>query len=144
MRSIAVLAMLGLVAVAVVLALAGDGRDRNVPEEAVETSVDEIVDVPAKFLREPVRVTGTAVPIDGERFVLRGARDLIVVRPEPGAIDGGLRDGEQVTVAGVVENFDRLQIAELRALIGTGRHPALAVAPIDLDDPFVSADHVDT
>lgn len=144
MRSIAVLALLGVIAVAAAFGLAADDWDRNIPEEPVATSVDEIVDVPAKFLREPIRVTGTAVPVDGERFVLRGTRDLIVVRPEPGVLEGPIRGGERVTVAGVVENFDRLQIAELRELLASGRHPALAAAPTALDDPFVSADRVDT
>lgn len=143
MRLIAAFAAAGIVTLAVIFALVSDSGDQNIPDEPVETSVDEIVDVPPKFLREPVRVSGSAVPIDRQRFVLRGARELIVVRAEPGAISGEVRAGERVTVTGIVENFDRLQIADLREVIRRGRHPALAAAPTELDDPFVSADHVE-
>lgn len=127
-------------------ALAGascGGEDRDTaPEQAVETSVDAIVDVPPRFLREPVRVEGTVVPIDAERFVLRGERETIIVVPEPGTVDDELGRGETVTVSGVVENFDRLQLAELERLLASGRYPALRDAPTERDDPFLSADAI--
>ncbi len=144
MSRVMLLLVLPVVALAVVVTLVGgSARDQNVPEQPLEASVDEIVDVTPKFLREPVRVTGSAVPVDGERFVLRGRRAAIVVRPEPGARVDRFEEGAEVTVFGVVENFDRLQASELHRLLATGRYPALSDAPTGLEAPFVSADRVE-
>ena len=132
------------VAAAVLIAFVVAGTGDDVPDRPTTTSVDAIVDATPRFLREPVRVSGTAVPIDGERFVLRGGGDSIVVRPEPTAVEGAIRPGDAVTVFGIVEVFDRLQAAELRRLLDSGTHPVLATAPTQLEDPFVSADRVET
>lgn len=130
-------------AVALVLLVpGGDGPiDEPVPAAPTTTTVEAIVDVPPLWFRRAVRVTGTAVPVDGERFVLRDAGAAIVVRPQPGTVRD-LRRGARVTVAGVVSGLGRLQTTELEAILRSGDHPALRDAPTELDGAYISADAV--
>lgn len=138
-----------LLAAAVALAACGGSggdeneRDAEIPPP-VATSVDEIVDVAPKFQRETVRVEGTAVPVSEDWFVLRGEREAVLVSPEPGVLEDDLRRGESVTVLGVVEKFDRLQVAELERLLARGEGTeALRGALARKDAPFISADRVE-
>lgn len=130
---------------AVVLLLGIPGNDGPIEKPSsprpTSTTVEAIVDVPPLWYRRAVRVTGTAIPVDGERFVLRDAGAAIVVRPQPGAA-GDLRSGERVTVSGVVSGLGRPQTTELAALLRSGDHPALRDAPTELEGAYISAEAV--
>ena len=111
-------------------------------EGPARVTVDQIVDVQPRWYRESVTVDGTAFPIDGERFVLRGEERAVVVEPDPEGAVEPLERGERVTVTGVVYGFSRVQTGELEELVGNGRHPELADAPTDLGDVYIDADRV--
>jgi hypothetical protein len=141
-RAIVVLGVLAVVVLVVgALVVIVDGRDDV--DRPIETSVAAIVDVPPRWYRKAVRVTGVAAAVDGPRFVMRGGGSSIIVQPEPDSVDGDIRRGERVTVTGTIRRIDRLQAADLSRLLATGGHPELAAAPTKLGDVFVAADDVD-
>ena len=132
--------MVLIAVVGIVLLVPEDGEDDPLPDgPARATSVKAILDVPPRWFRKPVRVTGTAVPIDDTRFVLRDEGVAMVVNPERGV--GDIPAGP-VTVRGVVSGLDRLQAEALERLLRSGEHPALREAPTELEDAYIAADRV--
>ena len=143
MRTILILAgafILAGLAVIFLVVPEGDGGDRT----PADVSIAAIVDVQPMWFREPVRVEGTVFPIAGDRFVLRGRDEAIVVEPQPGAARVPLRTGQEVTVLGTVNGFSRIQVDELETLLRSGEHPALRAAPTDLEDVYISAERITT
>jgi len=114
---------------AAVLALQDRGEENrdpgSGPQDVARVDVGVITRVPDRWFRENVLVTGEAVPVDEERFVLRGEDGgAIVVNPRPNAVDGEVEPGERVAVYGTVFGFSRLQTAELERLLGDPATPA--------------------
>ena len=139
------LVVLVLLAGAAVVALGDAGEERrdpgSGPQDVARVSVDDLVSVPDRWFRENVLVTGEVVPVDEERFVLRGDRGAaIVVNPRPGTVDGELTRGDRVTVKGTVFGFSRLQTTELERLLADEGTPAAPrEAPTELEGVYVQA-----
>ena len=113
------------------------------PQDVARVEVGAITAVPDRWFRENVLVTGEAVPVDEERFVLRDGDDAIVVNPRPTAVQGEIEAGEQVTVYGTVFGFSRLQVAELERLLDEPQTPAaLREAPTELESVYLQASEV--
>jgi hypothetical protein len=127
------------VTVAVVVLAIVPGDD----EESAAASVDEIVNIPPLWYRKSVAVTGPADPLADGRFVLQGDNRMLIVQPQPDAVEGVVEPGERVTVRGSVFRLNRLQAAELGELRREGRGTQLADTPTALGDPYISANHVD-
>ena len=148
MRFIVVAAVLVLgLGAAAVLALQDRGEEErdpgSGPQDVARVDVGVITTVPDRWFRENVLVTGVAVPVDDERFVLRDGDDAIVVNPRPNTVQGEVEEGERVTVYGTVFGFGRLQIAELERLLEQDSTPeALRDAPTELESPYLQASEV--
>lgn len=132
-----------VVAVAVVAVVQPFADEGDGEPARAEVSVDAIVATPPRWYRAAVEVTARAIPLDDERFLLEGDERAIVVQPEPGALTGEIKRGEQVTVAGVVYRLNRLQVNALGPLSQDQGRPVVARAPSDLGAPYISAQDVD-
>ncbi len=138
--ALAVVLVIGLAVAVLAVVQPFEDDDEQRP---FEVSVDAIVTTPPLFHRKAVELTAQAVPLDDDRFLLQGDEQAIIVQPEPDAVEGEVKRGERVTVRGIVDRLDRLQVSELRPLLGEDREAVLAEAPTALGDPYVSAGHVD-
>lgn len=127
-----------VVAFAVIQPFEDDGDQRP-----AEVTVDAIVSTPPRWFREAVRVDGTAVVLDDERFLLEGDERTVPVWPDPGAVEGEIESGEQVKVTGFVYWLDRSMVSELRRMLREADRPPLAAADIAVNDPYVEASRVD-
>ena len=144
-----VAAVVVVVALGAAAVLALQNRDEEYrdpgsgPQDVARVEVGAITAVPDRWYRENVLVTGEAVPVDEERFVLRDGEHAIVVNPRPTAVQGEIEPGEQVTVYGTVFGFSRLQIAEIERLLEDPEAPAaLREAPIELESVYLQASEV--
>lgn len=141
--SAALIAAVVVVVVAFVVLVVVAPFEDDGEQGPTEVAVDAVVETPPLWYRKRVELTAPAVPLEGDRFLLEGEEQAIVVQPEPDAVEGEIEPGERVTVTGVVARLDRLQASELRPLLRGGRQPLLAEAPTALGGPYVSADRVD-
>jgi hypothetical protein len=110
------------------------------PDEAVATSVHAIRDVPPRWHRRIVEVSGRATPLGERYFVLEGEREAIVVQRAP--VDPAELVGERarVEVRGTVGYIDRLTSDRLAELLAGRRSAPLAPSAAELGDPMISAE----
>ena len=139
---VALVVLVVLAAAIVAFAVIGPFEDDG-DERPAEVTVDAIVSTPPLWFREAVRIDGTALVLDDERFLLEGDERTIIVWPEPGAVEGEIESGEQVNVTGFVYWLDRSMVSELRRVLREADPPPHAAADIAVNDPYVEASRVD-
>lgn len=112
------------------------------PDRAVATSVNAIVEVPPKWFRQIVEVSGRATPLGEGYFVLAGSEDAIIL--QQGTVDpvGSIENGERVRVVGVVASIDRLTSARLTDLVVAQQPEGLTRNATELGDPMISAERI--
>ena len=112
------------------------------PDRPVATSVGAIVDVPPRWYRQIVEVSGRATPLTDRYFLLTGSDAAIVVRQ--GTVDpaGAVEDGERIRVIGVVTKMNRIISEELGEIAGATAPAGVAWAGTDLGDPLISAERI--